>query len=88
MTTNTTVPRRCSPALNILDGTVIDHNMKRQRHQAFFRFLNTIEARVPRRMAIHPIVDNYATHKHPTMRQWLLQAISPRVSCDDCRSPG
>src|SRR4030088_1532297 len=34
-------------ALNILDGTVIGHNMKRYRHQEFIRFLNTIEAQVP-----------------------------------------
>jgi hypothetical protein len=26
-------------ALNILDGTVIGHNMKRHRHQEFIRFL-------------------------------------------------
>jgi transposase len=51
-------------ALNVLDGTVIRQNMKRHRHQEFIRFLNTIQARVPQRKAIHAIVDNYATHKH------------------------
>src|SRR4029453_14037426 len=55
----------------VLDGTVISHNMKRHRHQEFIRFLNTIEAQVPERKAIHAIVDNYATHKHPKVRQWL-----------------
>ena len=60
-------------ALNILDGTVIGHNMKRHRHQEFIRFLNTIEAQVPKRRAIHAIVDNYATHKHPKVRQWLAR---------------
>jgi hypothetical protein len=45
-------------ALNILDGTVIGHNMKRHRHQEFVRFLNTIEAQVPKRKAIHAIIDN------------------------------
>ena len=25
--------------LNVLDGTVIDHNMERHRHQEFIRFL-------------------------------------------------
>ena len=58
-------------ALNVLDGTVIGHNMKRHRHQEFIRFLNTIEAQVPQRKAIHAIVDNYATHKHPKVRAWL-----------------
>ena len=60
-------------ALNVLDGTVIGHNMKRHRHQEFIRFLNAIEAQVPKRMAIHAVVDNYATHKHPKVRQWLAR---------------
>jgi hypothetical protein len=45
-------------ALNVLDGTVIGRNMQRHRHQEFIRFLNTIEAQVPGRKAIHAIVDN------------------------------
>ena len=60
-------------ALNILDGTVIGHNMKRHRHQEFIRFLNTIEAQVPKRKAIHAIIDNYATHKHPKVQKWLAR---------------
>ena len=60
-------------ALNVLDGTVIGHSMKRHRHQEFIRFLNTIEAQVPKRKAIHAIVDNYATHKHPKVRAWLAR---------------
>ena len=45
--------------------------MQRHRHQEFIRFLNTIEAQVPKRKAIHAIVDNYATHKHPKVKAWL-----------------
>jgi transposase len=60
-------------ALNVLDGTVIGHNMKRHRHQEFIRFLNAIEAQVQKRKAIHAIVDNYATHKHPKVRAWLAR---------------
>src|SRR3979409_1089064 len=58
-------------ALNVLDGTVIGRNMQRHRHQEFIRFLNTVEAQVPARKAIHAVVDNYATHKHPKVRKWL-----------------
>ena len=70
-------------ALNVLDGTVIGRNMQRHRHQEFIRFLNTIEAQVPAGKAIHAIVDNYATHKHPKVRQWLARiragpSTSPR----------
>ena len=32
-----------------------------------------IEAQVPAGKAIHAIVDNYATHKHPKVRQWLAR---------------
>src|SRR6195256_1015273 len=60
-------------ALNVLDGTVIGRNMQRHRHQEFIRFLNTAEAQVPVRMAIHAVVDNYATHKHPKVRAWLAR---------------
>src|SRR5260370_28752837 len=55
-------------ALNVLDGTVIGHNMQRHRHQQFIRFLNAIEAQVPARKAVHAIADNYPTHKHPNAR--------------------
>jgi transposase len=60
-------------ALNVLDGSVIGRNMQRHRHQEFIRFLNTVELQVPKRKAIHAIVDNYATHKHPKVRQWLAR---------------
>ena len=60
-------------ALNVLDGTVIGRNMQRHRHQEFIRFLNTVEAQVPARKAIHAIVDNYATHKHPKVQRWLAR---------------
>lgn len=60
-------------ALNVLDGTIIGRNMQRHRHQEFIRFLNTVEAKVPKRKAIHAIVDNYATHRHPKVHQWLAR---------------
>src|SRR5216684_1949929 len=58
-------------ALNVLEGKVIGQCMKRHRHQEFIRFLNVIEARVPKKKTIHVIVDNYATHKHPDVMEWL-----------------
>jgi len=63
-------------ALNILDGTVIGRNMQRHRHQEFIRFLNAIEANAPAGKVVHAILDNYAAHKHPKVRQWL--AAHPR----------
>jgi transposase len=58
-------------ALNVLDGTVIGRCMQRHRHEEFIRFLNAVERDVPSDKAIHAIVDNYATHKHPKVRDWL-----------------
>jgi transposase len=60
-------------ALNVLEGTIIGRNMKRHRHQEFIRFLSEVDAQVPKQKSIHAVVDNYATHKHPKVRQWLAQ---------------
>jgi transposase len=59
-------------ALSILDGTVIGRNMQRHRHQSS-SLPQCHQAQVPARKAIHAIVDNYATHKHPKVRQWLAR---------------
>lgn len=58
-------------ALDILEGRVIGQCMKRHRHQEFIRFLDVIDARTPKKKAIHVIVDNYATHTHPKVMEWL-----------------
>jgi transposase len=58
-------------ALNVLDGSIVGRCMARHRHQEFIRFLNAIEAEVPAGKLVHAIVDNYATHKHPKVMQWL-----------------
>src|SRR6201984_1696349 len=60
-------------ALNVLDGTIIGRNMKRHRHQEFLRFLNEVDAQVPKRKEIHAIIDNYATHKHPKVQKRLAK---------------
>lgn len=60
-------------ALNVLEGKVIGRCMQRRRHEEFIRFLNAIEAEVPKRKAIHVILDNYATHKHPAVLAWLAR---------------
>ena len=58
-------------ALNVLDGTVIGRCMQRHRHEEFIRFLNVTEAAVPKGKVVHAIVDNYATHKHAKVKEWL-----------------
>jgi transposase len=70
-------------AIDLLEGKVIGQCMKRHRHQEFIRFLNVIDARVPKKLAVHVIVDNYAAHKHPKVLDGSyaipdLCSISPR----------
>src|SRR6266478_4879650 len=60
-------------ALNVLEGKVIGCCMQRHRHEEFIRFLNTINAEIPIGKTIHVILDNYVTHKHPKVRQWLAR---------------
>ncbi len=58
-------------ALNMLDGTVIGECMARHRSQEFIRFLKTIDANTPKQLDLHLIVDNYCTHKSPSVKRWL-----------------
>ena len=58
-------------ALDVLTGMVIGQCMPRHRHQEWLKFLKTIDREVPKDLAIHLIVDNYATHKHQDVRKWL-----------------
>jgi len=58
-------------ALNVLTGVVIGQCLPRHRHQEFLTFLRTIDREVPKALAVHLILDNYATHKHPDVQRWL-----------------
>ena len=63
-------------ALDVASGQVLTRCTPRHRHQEFLRFLNLIDASVPADLDVHLVVDNYATHKHLKVRQWL--AARPR----------
>ncbi len=63
-------------ALDVASGRVLAKCKQRHRHQEFLQFLRDIEASIPKRLDVHLIVDNYATHKHPRVRRWL--AARPR----------
>lgn len=58
-------------ALNTLTGEVIGKCQKRHTHKEFLSFLKTIEKQTPKELALHLIVDNYATHKHEKVKTWL-----------------
>jgi transposase len=58
-------------ALNTLDGKVIGLCQQRHRHQEWLHFLRLVDKTTPSHKQLHLIVDNYATHKHPTVQRWL-----------------
>ena len=58
-------------ALDVLTGKVIGQCLPRHRHTEFLKFLRTIDHEVPEELAVHLICDNYATHKHESVRAWL-----------------
>ena len=60
-------------ALDVLTGTVIGQCLPRHRHTEFVRFLKTIDREVPRGLQIHMVLDNYATHSHPSVTVWLAR---------------
>ena len=60
-------------ALNVLNGKAVGRCMPKHRHQEYIRFLNAVEATMPAGKHVHAIVDNYATHKHPKVREWLAE---------------
>src|SRR5918993_501158 len=62
-------------ALNTLDGTVVGRCMPRHTHKEFVAFLKAVERAVPAGEVIHAIVDNYATHKHPKVQEWLADHL-------------
>jgi transposase len=60
-------------ALEVSSASVIAQHYRRHRHQEFLRFLKTIDDAVPAELELHLICDNYATHKTPAIKQWLLR---------------
>ena len=58
-------------ALNVLDGTVIAQCQQRHRHEEWLKFLKKIDRETPKDKTLHLIADNYATHKHPNVQEWL-----------------
>jgi transposase len=62
-------------ALDVATGRVIGTCHRRHRHQEFLAFLGQIDAALhrPPGTAIHVVMDNYGTHKHPRVRAWFVR---------------
>ena len=59
-------------ALDLASGKVIGSLHSRHRAIEFKKFLQTLDQNVPDELEVHLILDNYATHKTPQIKRWLL----------------
>ena len=60
-------------ALNVLDGQVIGQCQQHHTHAEWLKFLKKIDRETPKDKTLHLIADNYATHKHPVVQEWLAK---------------
>jgi transposase len=60
-------------ALNVLDGKVIGQCQQRHTHAEWLKFLKKIDRQTPKDKTLHLVADNYATHKHPAVQEWLTK---------------
>jgi len=58
-------------ALNYLDGTLVSRMEQKHTHVEWLRFLKQINRETPEDLDLHLIIDNYGTHKHKNVKQWL-----------------
>lgn len=59
-------------ALDVISGKVIGALHRRHRAVEFKKFLIKVDKEVPAELEVHLICDNYATHKTPAIKRWLL----------------
>jgi transposase len=60
-------------ALDVATGSVIGRCYQRHRAREFLQFLKTVDAAVPEETDVHVVLDNYATHKTPAVKRWLIK---------------
>jgi transposase len=60
-------------ALDVATGEVLGECYRRHRAREFLRFLQSIDQAVPKKLDVHLILDNYATHKTPSVQRWLVK---------------
>jgi hypothetical protein len=59
-------------ALDVASGQVISEMTPRHRAEEFGRFLNLIDPSVPAHLDMHVVLDDFSTHKTPSIRRWLV----------------
>jgi transposase len=64
-------------APDVAEGHMISTCLLHHPHTEWLTFLRLIDRQTPKDKALHLIMDNYATHKHPKVQQWLTR--HPRI---------
>ena len=65
-------------ALEVATGSVTGECYQKHTHKEFLKFLKKVEGQTDKDKDLHIIVDNYSTHKHEKVRNWLKR--NKRVS--------
>ena len=65
-------------AFDVATGKVLGSVTRQHRAADFVQFLEKIDRAVPRRRALHLVLDNSSTHKTPEVTAWL--AAHPRFT--------
>ena len=58
-------------ALSYLDGKIFSQTAARHTHQQWLAFLKQLDQDTPPDLALHLILDNYATHEHSKVQSWI-----------------
>ena len=57
--------------MNYLEGKIIARTEKRHTHVEWLKFLKQLDRETPKDLDLHLIIDNYCTHKHEKVKEWL-----------------
>lgn len=62
-------------ALDVATGKVIGTCSARHRQQEFLKFLKHLDATIVKQpgVTVHLVMDNYSTHKTPSIKRWFLK---------------
>jgi transposase len=60
-------------ALDTATGEVIGQLHRRHRAREFLQFLTAIDEATPQKLDVHLVMDNYGTHKTPSVKRWLAR---------------
>ena len=60
-------------ALSYLDGKIFRQTAEHHTHKQWPSFLKKLDVDTPGGLTLHLVLDNYGTHKHPKVKEWIEQ---------------